>query len=58
MAADQAPMTVVLFMGEMGYREVQWEVQGDTYSLYTARFLSTPPLGVFSLKMPEGREIR
>ena len=51
-------MAVVLFMGELGYREVQWEVQGDTYSLYTARFLSTPPLGVFSLKMPEGREIR
>ena len=43
-------MAVVLFMGELGYREVQWEVQGDTSSLDTARFPSTPHLDVFRLR--------
>ena len=51
-------MAVVLFMGELGYRHVQWEAQNDTYSSYTAHIPSTPPLGVFSLKMPKGRETR
>ena len=58
MAADQAPMALVLFMGELGYRQVQWEVHSDTYSLYTARIPSTSPLAVFGRKMPKGRETR
>ena len=51
-------MALVLFMGELGYRQVQWEVHSDTYSLYMAQILSTPPLAVFGRKVPKGRETR
>ena len=51
-------MALVLFMGKLGYRQVQWEVHSDTYSLYTAQIPSTPPLGVFDLKMTKGKETR
>ena len=51
-------MALVLFMGELGYRHVQWEAQNDTYSSYTARIPSTPPLAVFGPKTPKSKGTR
>ena len=51
-------MAVVLFMGELGYRHVQWEAQNDTYSSYTAHIPSTPPLAVFGPKTPKSKGTR